>query len=205
VSFAFFSYCCTTPMPGYPNNITNDPMFMDPAAGDFSLHFGSPCIDTGTNLSSLITNDLIGTPRPLDGDGNGVAEFDIGAYEFNLLALVGTNWLVSHGLDPNDPLVFASDPDHDGFTTLQEWVAGTDPTNASSFFHITAVSNEPPLTVFFNTTNQRVYSLYSRPNLTGQWTPVPGQVALPGNNSIMTLQDTNSASAQFYRVGVGLP
>ena len=204
-SFPFFSYCCTTPLPPYPNNFTNNPMFVNPGAGDFSLRFGSPCIDAGTNLSSLITNDLIGTARPLDGDGNGVAAFDIGAYEFNLLALVGTNWLVNHGLDPNDPLVFASDPDHDGLTTLQEWVAGTDPTNASSFFNILAVSNEPPLTVFFNTTNQRAYSLYSSSNLTSQWMPVPGQVALPGNNSIMTLQDTNSASAQFYRVGVGLP
>jgi parallel beta-helix repeat protein len=61
---------------------TDTPVFVNPGAGDYHLLSNSPCIDAGTNLSTVITNDLDGHPRPWDGNGDGIAAFDIGAYEF---------------------------------------------------------------------------------------------------------------------------
>ena len=96
-SSSTFSHSCTTPLPtNGPGNITNAPLFIDAARGDFRLQPVSPCIDAGTNLSALISNDLAGLRRPLDGNRDGTGGFDIGAYEFNPLfftsiSKVGTN------------------------------------------------------------------------------------------------------------------
>jgi hypothetical protein len=204
-SFSTGYNCCSTPLIGPLKSITASPRFVNPNAGDWRLSFGSPCIDAGTNLSATVTNDLVGKARPLDGNGDGIAKPDIGAYEFDLVATVGTNWLVSHGFDPNDPLVFTLDPDGDHFTTLQEWIADTDPTNSGSFLQIISVSAGPPVAVSFNSSAGRVYTLYTNANPTGTWSPVAGQVNVPGNGGFMSLQTASPSAPRFYRVGVSVP
>ncbi len=62
-----------------------DPLFADTSAGDFRLAAGSPCIDTGmpdTAGLRLPLADLRGADRIQDGDGDGTAVVDIGAYEY---------------------------------------------------------------------------------------------------------------------------
>jgi len=67
--------------------ISADPLFVDPAAGDYHLQSGSPCIDAGdNNAPGLQEFDLDGKPRILDGDGDGIAVVDMGAFEYGVPA-----------------------------------------------------------------------------------------------------------------------
>lgn len=65
---------------GTQGNLGSDPQFRNAAAFDYRLAAGSPAIDTGTALGAP-ASDFDGATRPLDGNGDGVAAFDIGAFE----------------------------------------------------------------------------------------------------------------------------
>jgi hypothetical protein len=199
-----------------PGNLNADPQFTN----NYRLRANSPCVDAGTNASAIATNlgqnvthDLDGTPRPLDGNGDGLARFDVGAYEY-LLANADSNsdgipdgWCQRYGLNPIDPNVASGNPDGDPHTTYQEWVSDTDPTNALSYFRIAAISNLPPVTVSFASSSNRQYTLVCSTNLVGTvWADVAGQVDVPGNGRLRTLTDTNAAAPEkFYRVSVKVP
>jgi hypothetical protein len=58
------------------HSLTADPLFVDPTNNDFKLKTGSPGIDTGTSLSPIFNQDIIGTVRPQG------AAWDRGAYEY---------------------------------------------------------------------------------------------------------------------------
>ena len=74
-------------------NINSDPLFVNAAAADFHLAGGSPCIDRADNTQAPAT-DKDGTTRPQDGDYDGIAISDMGAYEYvaNAFADIPSNY-----------------------------------------------------------------------------------------------------------------
>ncbi|NLE59037.1 MAG: DUF1565 domain-containing protein [Planctomycetes bacterium] len=60
--------------------VEGDPMFTDAATADFHLQSGSPAIDSGSSTDAP-SSDFDDQSRPVDGDDDGTATWDIGAYE----------------------------------------------------------------------------------------------------------------------------
>jgi hypothetical protein len=109
-----FNYCCTTPLPPGTGNITNEPAFVDSAAGNYRLWSYSPCVNAGTNQDWMVNaTDLDGNPRISFG------VVDMGAFELNdhppmvsdLAATATQNQPLSIATDKL--LAHASDPDSD--------------------------------------------------------------------------------------------
>ena len=61
------------------SSLVSAPRFADPARGNLRLLVTSPAVDRGRQLSYPL--DLDGLPTPVDGNGDGTALTDIGAYE----------------------------------------------------------------------------------------------------------------------------
>jgi hypothetical protein len=109
---------------GHYSCITNKPKF-----ADLQLHLrpDSPCIDHGVQQGP-IGLDLDDLFRPLDGDGDGTAHLDMGAYEF-----AGIGDLDNDGLSDAEEVALGSDlnnddTDNDGRTDGDEVAIGFSPT-----------------------------------------------------------------------------
>jgi hypothetical protein len=61
--------------------------------------------------------------------------------------------------------------------------------------------------IWFQSSSTRRYSLWEGTNLgtAGYWSSVPGRTNVPGYGGLMSLDDTNTAPANNYRLEVKLP
>jgi len=156
-SAAFLTEGCT--LAWGAGNIDADPLFVDTGRwddagtpgdasddvfilGDYRLLPGSPCIDAGTNdvdnpatpdVEALPDMDLAGIARIIDGDLDGTATIDIGAYEYlpgdvnydgkvNILDLISVR--NSLGKDAaSDPAARRCDVNNDGAVNVLDVIA----------------------------------------------------------------------------------
>src|SRR5204863_6208158 len=141
---------------------TDAPAFVDLAGGNLRLQSNAPCINAGNNSYVTVDTDLDGLPRIAGGT------VDIGAYEFQSPAsTISYAWLQQSGL-PTDGSADYVDTDHDGHNNWQEWMAGTDPTNALSVLRLAPPVITPTnVTLAWTSVPDRTYTLEQATNLEG--------------------------------------
>ncbi|MGD0259994.1 MAG: thrombospondin type 3 repeat-containing protein [Verrucomicrobiota bacterium] len=193
-----FSYCCTTPLPsGGIGNFTNAPLFVNEAGGDFHLQTNSPCINAGNNAYAPGPTDLDGNPRIVGGT------VDMGAYEFQFpTSVISYQWLQYYGL-PTDGSADYADTDGDGMNNWQEWIAGTNPTNAASALRmLSATGTGSGVMVSWTSVTNRSYSLERATNLGASPAFFLLGSNIAGLAGATTFTDTNAVGAapRFYRV-----
>ena len=114
---------------------------------------------------------------------------------------IPNGWKQQYGLDPLDPNLGGKDGDGDGMSNLQEYLAGTDPTNSSSGLRITAITQAgADVRVYFTSVGGKYYSLQRADFMGGVWTDIVTNI--PGSVGIQWVKDIGAATrtSACYRI-----
>jgi len=186
-------------MSGGAGNITNEPLFVNEVGGEFHLQTNSPCINAGLNDYAPGATDLDGNPRIVGGT------VDMGAYEFQFpTSVISYQWLQYYGL-PTDGSADYAESDGDGMNNWQEWIAGTNPTNAASILSLQVpVFAAGGVTLTWSSVTNRAYFVERATNLLNQPAFSPLQTNIPGLPGTTSFTDTSppESGPALYRVGV---
>jgi hypothetical protein len=158
-------------------------MAMLPNLGVIAPWITATATDAANNTSEF--SPCVSTVWLPDSDEDGLPD----AYE------------LAHGLNPFDPADAAWDLDEDGFTNLDEYLAGTDPRSSASLLQITSVElMHGGWRISFHTVEGKTYRVEQSSDLDGPWQVLSNFV--PGTGGIVTVVDKNGGNngPQFYRV-----
>jgi len=154
-------------------------------------------VDTKPSLTGkVITGGRLNLQRILDSDANALPDWWEKLY-FNQYT----------GVLPN------GDADHDGLSNLNEFLAGTSPTNAQSTFKTLSTSRNPAngnMTITWSAVPGKTYQVYYSSSLaSGTWSAsLPGSLITTGTGqtqSSYTDTTAGSAAKRFYRVQLVTP
>jgi Bacterial TSP3 repeat len=109
-------------------------------------------------------------------------------------------WEVANGFDPSNRADAIEDADGDGFTNLQEYLAGTNPHDPNSNLRIQNVhQNTGGLGITFSSVAGKYYRLQTSTNLNGGvWTDVGAIIS--GTGSPIAVTNTIPSGAAIYRI-----
>jgi hypothetical protein len=186
---------------GENGNITNAPLFINEANGNFQLQSNSPCINWGDN--SVVTNatDLDGNTRIVEGT------VDMGAYEYQgTVGLadsdndgINDDWERTHGGNQNPDRTCSNGVN----SILQAYIAGLDPNDPTNQFSTSVLRSPTSENVLrWNATSGRVYAVYYSTNLISGFQPL--ETNIPWSAGCFTDAVHNASGQLFYKLDVRL-
>jgi hypothetical protein len=130
------------------------------------------------------------TPAEQDSDGDGLPDW----------------WEAQNGFDPHSAVDNDSgigDPDGDGFSNYQEFLAGSSPKDANSSLELlTSVNTNHELVLTFAPLIGKAYSIYYRDNLTSDTWHALRHYNLASNNIPIQVKDKFLKTSRYYKLQV---
>ena len=174
--------------------VTNGPL------GTVATGTGNSFIFTPSAACPSGTNEFSYRFVNIDGLTSGVATATIVIPEDWDADGMADSWEATGGLSPTNAADVSGNLDGDAFGNYDEYIADTSPNNAADFFQIVEIDGS---TVFFDSSDARLYTLLSTTNLVGgQWSEVGSQMGAGGLDSMC---NTNDVPQEFYKLEVALP
>ncbi len=126
---------------------------------------------------------------------------------FNLIVLPDTDgdglpdqWETANGLSATNALDGLLDTDGDSMSNREEYIAGTNPLDASSYLKVTQVSVFSPAQINFQAVSNRTYSILYKDDLnTPAWAKLADLVA-QSTNRLETITDPYLGTNRLYRI-----
>ena len=118
-----------------------------------------------------------------DGDGDGIPDA----------------WEAQYGLQANNPGDRNLDLDGDGRSNWQEYLAGTDPTDPTSYLRVDLRTIPGAATVQFNAISNRTYTVQYSAGALGPWNLL-GEVVARSINRVEQLPDPQWSTNRYYRL-----
>ncbi|HXJ40581.1 MAG TPA: thrombospondin type 3 repeat-containing protein, partial [Bryobacteraceae bacterium] len=106
-----------------------------------------------------------------------------------------------NGTTTNNQSCATCDPDGDGFTNLQEFLAGTDPTNSTSALQIVSITRQPngDNLIVWTSAAGKTYQVYATTEQSGAYAPLGNSVPSAGATTSYT--DTGvTDTAKYYKI-----
>ena len=190
--------------------IANFPGVMTNGAGFTLLTAGSPLTGAFANVASggtLTTTDGYARFTVLYAGGN--------TLRLTNLVIVDTDsdglpdwWEDRFALSKTSAADAALDADGDGASNLNEFLAGTNPTNAASVFHVVSLQRETDsVRLTWSTVGGKSYVVQTNGVLSGAFTDLSPLITVPGaGESVTNFVDSGAAtnaSVRYYRVRLG--
>ena len=107
-------------------------------------------------------------------------------------------------MDPLNPTDSGEDPDQDGMVNEAEWVSGTDPTDAHSFFALEAIGHEVGAVNWLSwpSATGRVYRLFVATNAMTDYLLIRNNIPATPPMNIFTDEVFGVGGQGYYRIDV---
>ena len=110
---------------------------------------------------------------------------------------------LAYGLNPRLAGDASGDLDGDGVSNYQEYLAGTNPTNAASFLKLTSDGLAPDGSIIlrFTAVSNRSYSILSKPTINaGTWLSISNILGVPADRIVIITNSVPGGGQRYYRL-----